>query len=90
MGQNEPFWVPKTGVVTGNFLSLSGGVVETDFFRRADFSVGGRVEDAAPNAKTKTGRGWRKIKDPMMGVQKKKKQPGAKKNTRVCKNVCRD
>ncbi len=40
MGQNDPFWVPKTGVVTGNFWSLSGGVVETDCLRRADFSVG--------------------------------------------------
>ncbi len=40
MGQNEPFWVPKTGVVTGNFWSPSGGVVETDILRRADFSVG--------------------------------------------------
>ena len=40
MVQNEPFWVPKTGVVTGNFWSPSVGVVETDFLRRADFSVG--------------------------------------------------
>ncbi len=39
-GGNEPFSVPKTGVVTGNFWSPSGGVVETDCLRRADFSVG--------------------------------------------------
>ncbi len=45
MGQNEPFWVPKMGVVTGNFWSLSGGVVETYFLRRADFLVGHMRQD---------------------------------------------
>ncbi len=39
-GFSSPFRAPKKGVVTGIFWFPSWGVVKTDFFLRADFSVG--------------------------------------------------
>ncbi len=38
MGQNDPFWAPKTGIVTGN--SSWGGLVKTEKTQRIHFLVG--------------------------------------------------